>query len=509
MTVPIAIAGAALAAGLLAAAWRLRPVLRRLLGGQQVLQSGVTALPRLLALPPVSLKGTRPLGVLPSVPPESPFSGLGRPGWVQIATWMLDNLLQYADPVDGLLRLPDSRAAHQPRLGPDGRLVGVAEARMEAEVRSLFLAAPLLRHAPALRLQGFSVADRAAEWLVRAVRPGDEAWLGYAPADRPNQRLVEAAALCVMLDTAREALWDRLAPAERGRVLDWLEHLRHVPVVDNNWRWFAIIVQSFLGREGRDPGTASVRGHLAALDRMHAGDGWYRDGSRFDYYASWSLQFYPVFWANWAGDREPAWRDTILERQDAFLRSFPQLYARDGALPLWGRSICYRFGASAAIAAAFLRSTPPAIAPGFARRLCSGNLLQFVRAPGFLRHGLVPLGFHGEQPDLIDGYSSVASPYWCGKLFVALALPPAHPFWTAPEEEGYWTAPPGRQRLGDTGLEVAHDPATGESRLFAPGNGDAGDPRYAAPWFDTADARYAGTDIFGRRGGPARVQERD
>ena len=273
--------------------------------------------------------------------------------------------------------------------------------------------------------------------------------------------------------------------------MNWLDVARRCPVVPNNWRWFSVTVETFLKTAGAHHDAERVNGHLQAIRSFYVDAGWYRDLDKFDYYAAWSLQFYPIFWLLWDGDSLPEIRDEFIARNDEFLRSFPHLLSRRGEIPRWGRSQIYRFGAAAPLAAAFLRSDAPAVDPGFARRLCSGAMLQFIRHPGFLDRGLPSLGWFGEDPGIVDHYSGVASPYWCAKLFVALSLPESSPFWSAQENEGFWANPPREVSLGATGLRVMHDGVTGHTRLFAPQTIPKGDPRYQARWFDTTDSSWS------------------
>jgi hypothetical protein len=423
-------------------------------------------------------------------PERSPATGFGRAAWREVTRRLLDGVLQHSHGLTRPLRFPASPLAGYPRLGDDGRIHGETESYMEAVCRSLWLAAPLLGSEPTLRSHGRDVAGYYREYIVRGASANDAASFGRGRGDRPSQHSVEAASLCAALTLAPEALWTPMSPQERERVLDWLDHCRALPVHDNNWRWFSIILNTFLKQQGRRPGESAVRGHLAAIDRMYADAGWYRDGQRFDFYAGWAMQFYPLLWAQWDGDSFPADRDQLYERNDLFLESYPHLFSRRGEMPLWGRSVTYRFAAAAPLAAAFLRPSAPAIDPGFARRLASGCLKQFLTHPEFLQHGIPSLGFQGPQAAVIDPYSGVASPLWCAKLCIALSLPDDSPFWMARENDGFWEDPPQEYRIGSTGLRVTHDRASGHSRLFAPQSSPSHDARYDAPWFDTADAVY-------------------
>jgi hypothetical protein len=381
-----------------------------------------------------------------------------------------------------------SSAAAYPRLGDGGRVYGRSEAHLETFARTLLLAAPLIHNRPDLQLHGRGVADYYLEQLLRGTSPSDACAFPRATGSAPRHEMVEAATVAICLMESPDALWAPLSQREQRRVLDWFGALRDRPVHPNNWRWFSVIINTFLkGHDARHE-SGIVRAHLDAILAMYADAGWYRDLDRFDFYSSWALQFYPIFWLRWDGAAHPDVRDRLLQHNDAFMESFPHIYSRRGLMPLWGRSICYRFAAASSLAAAFLRPTPSALDPGFARMLCSGNLLQFTRHPEFMRDGIIPLGFHGEQRELIDDYSGVGSPYWCGKTFMALLLNEDHPFWTAIENDGFWAHAPDRYVIGKTGMWVEHDSATGHSRLFAPDNGPHTDPRYGAHFFDTADA---------------------
>src|SRR5690606_28105611 len=240
------------------------------------------------------------------------------------------------------------------------------------------------------------------------------------------------------------ALWEPMSSRERRRVLAWLERCATAATNRNNWRWFGIIVNTFLKLEGARYDENVIRANIADIRSMYADAGWFRDGERFDFYSSWSLQYYPMFWLRWDGDSHPDFRDELITRNDQFLESFTHVFSRRGEIPLWGRSATYRFAAAASLPAAFLRQPPPSLEPGFARRLTSGCILQFTQHPAFLSNGVPSLGFLGDVRAPLDGYSGVASPYWCAKVFCGLYLPASAPFWSAPESEGFWKDPPER-----------------------------------------------------------------
>jgi hypothetical protein len=408
---------------------------------------------------------------------------LTRAGWRAIARGLLENVLQYTGGLEQPLALPASPAAGYPRLNALGRPIGERPAYAEAFARTLLLAAPLLKDDPGLTLDGKRVADYYRHFLVAGTRDRGPETFGFPRGTIGGQQVVEAALITIALRTAPGALWRPLSAVEQTEVIRWLEPLAARPVHPNNWQWFTILLNTFLTLEGAAPPPGRVRQALNVVRSMYVDAGWFRDGDAFDFYSAWVMQLYPLIWAEWDGASYPDIRDEFYRRNDEFLESYPHVFSRTGHMPPWGRSLCYRFAASAALAVSFRRPGHPAIDPGFARRLCSGNLLQFISRRDTMKDGLLALGFYGEEPPSIDAYSSVASPYWSSKLFLALTLPEHSPFWSARENEGFWDNPPSRFEFGRTGMWSEHDSATGDTRLYAPQAARPDDPRYHAPFY--------------------------
>ena len=118
--------------------------------------------------------------------------------------------------------------------------------------------------------------------------------------------------------------------------------------------------------------------------------------------------------------------------------NYPYMFARDGKMIMWGRSITYRMGASVPLALTGLLEDPD-INYGWMRRIASSTILQFLQHPDFLEDRIPTLGFYGAFEPAIQGYSCRGSVFWMGKLFLALYLPANNPFWNAVENEGAWT----------------------------------------------------------------------
>jgi hypothetical protein len=115
---------------------------------------------------------------------------------------------------------------------------------------------------------------------------------------------------------------------------------------------------------------------------------------------------------------------------------------------MWARSICYRTWISGGFPISFLLKGKAPLDPGWARRLCSGSILQFVTREDFYENDIPSLGFYGHKEFVLQNYSCPASPFLMFLPFVCLALPDDLPFWTAKETEGIW------EKLGDHSEKV-------------------------------------------------------
>jgi hypothetical protein len=353
------------------------------------------------------------------LPPEdrdrSPFTGWTRAHWEAMA----DHLLAAVEPwaTDGFAqyRLP-GRASHS---GPvsDG---------LEGYARTFLIAA--------FRVAGAggagSVLDRYAAGLVAGTDPAHP--FAWPPLADRTQPLVEAASIAVALHETRPWLFDRLAPAEQARVVDWLAGFVGKQTPDNNWVLFRVLVEQFLATVGGPHEPAEIEAGLDRIESWYVGDGWYTDGDgqNFDYYAGWALHLYPVLWARMAGDI--ARGDRYARRLSTFLAGYQHFFAADGGPVFQGRSLTYRFATAAPLWLGALAGATP-LAPGLTRRLASGALRHFADRGAPDARGLLTLGWHEPCPPMIQPYSGPASPYWAAKAFLGLLLPPGHAVWTATE----------------------------------------------------------------------------
>jgi hypothetical protein len=142
---------------------------------------------------------------------------------------------------------------------------------------------------------------------------------------------------------------------------------------------------------------------------------------------------------------------------------------------------------SGAFPVAFMLKNPNLLDPGWARRLCSGSLLQFVTREDFYYNEIPSLGFYGQREYMVQNYSCPGSPFLMFLPFICLALPEDSPFWTAKENDGFW------EELGDDfkkvvldnpGLVLVNHGKTGTSEII-PGKVYYDDPNYSKLSYNT------------------------
>ncbi|GAA2252892.1 hypothetical protein GCM10010145_20800 [Streptomyces ruber] len=368
----------------------------------------------------------RPLALPADDRALSPYTGYTRAHWEAAADGLLAAAWRYATPGGALLDLPGKPSVSGTR--SDG---------LEGYARTFLAAA--FRVAGAHGEDPHGRLDRYAAGLAAGTRtPGRddmESWPLILDHTVQGQPMVESASVALGLRLTRPWLWDRLDPAVQDRAEEWLRGaLRHVPA-PNNWYLFPYTVAAFLESAGRaDEETRRARERaLDLLEGWYRGDGWYADGDgrAFDHYNGWALHLYPVLEAHLAGDTALAGHYGPRLREH--LEGFSHLFGGDGAPIHFGRSLTYRFAATAAVGLGAVTGHTP-LAPGVSRRLASGALRYFLDRGAVGDDGLLSLGWHGPHEASLQRYSGPASPYWASKAFVCLLAPEDHPLWTVPEE---------------------------------------------------------------------------
>ena len=297
------------------------------------------------------------------------------------------------------------------------------------------------------------------ELLVGLSHGRDKSWDRFKNCMDPyvydNQNITELAGLMIGLFFAREVLWDPIPEADKQYIADELFSIAET-AFDHSWPnnhyWFPLFTITVLKRFGYvyDRTEAILNEGLAILDKLYLGDGWYKDGEfgRFDYYEAWSLHLYPLLWSLIADDSFSGWRERKIEyitRTNLFLPFFTHWFATDGSMVPFGRSLSYRFAASALFPVAVLAGCD--VDPALAGRITAKNMDFFRRNYIQDESGLLEEGYLYRSLGTVEGYTSDGGAYWCCKAFLCLLIPPGHRFWQydaarmPAEERSFLTVP--------------------------------------------------------------------
>jgi len=421
----------------------------------------------------------------------SPFTGMAREHWVESGKFLLNGVFQHIADLDKPIVMPRQHEITYPQ--PDDPPWKFRSQEFEGLARTLMLAAPVLKDEPDLTLNGKRVSDYYANQVLRATDPKSPGYLMTLTdiinqhGVRQYQHTVEGAALAIGLMFSRDLIWNKFSRAERDQVAAFISDIAHHRTIGNNWRFFNVLMMTFLKVNGYEIDEAALKDHVQHLMAFYVGNGWYRDDATFDYYNPWGFHFYGPIWCSWyAYEHEPEAATIIEQRHGEFMRTYPRMFARDGRQLMWGRSIIYRCAAAAAFGGAFLLKHTT-VEPGLARRIASGNIMQFIGRDNVFLNGVPCLGYYGPFAPLVQFYSCAASPFWLSKAYIALTLPADSPFWTATESEGDWADIGTETRsifLEGPGILVVNHGTAGTTELL-PAKVPKRDPYYAQLAYST------------------------
>nr|WP_236668737.1 DUF2264 domain-containing protein [Hymenobacter rubidus] len=354
--------------------------------------------------------------------------------WQDAARYLLSGAFSYVHTLDDPMQFPKQPGKSYPR--NEGQ---VPTEKLEGLCRTLFMAAPLLKEDPGLTLNGVKVADYYRHQISQLVNPASPGFIKPRAKDGgPSQNLVEFGGLAVALFAAPEILWDPLPRATKDALAATMLSYGDGPTVGQNWRYFNIFVLSFFDTRGYAVNKLMMEEYLQKQLMHYRGDGWYHDAPFYDYYSMWAFQMYGKLWTEYySRTHYPTVAAQLTTNFNALRASYPYMFARDGSMIMYGRSIGYRFAAAVPFPLMGLR--PEADTNfGWMRRIASGTLLQFLENPDFLQDNVPNLGFYGEFDPAVQSYSCRGSMYWLSKIFLGLLTPADSPFWTAIENEGPW-----------------------------------------------------------------------
>ena len=368
----------------------------------------------------------------------SPYTGLTRRHWQQAARYLLSGAFSYVHQLDDPLQFPKQAGKSYPRSESQ-----VPTEKLEGLCRTLFMAAPLLKEEPGLTLNGIRVGDYYRYQLAQLVNPASPSFIAHrAPNGGPSQNLVEFGGLSVALFAAPEILWDPLPQTTKDALAATMLSYGDGPTVSQNWRYFNVFILSFYDSRGYAVNKTLLEEYARKQLTHYQGAGWYQDAPTDDYYSMWAFQLYGRLWRHYYGQQH--YPDVAAQLEANFTPlagNYANLFGRDGHMLMWGRSISYRFAAVVPFPLLGLAPAVPGTNFGWARRVASGCLLQFLQSPDFLQNNVPNLGFYGEFDPAVQAYSCRGSVYWLAKAFLGLLVPADSPFWTATENEGAWVTP--------------------------------------------------------------------
>ena len=255
----------------------------------------------------------------------------------------------------------------------------------------------------------------------------EEYWGGFHAFD---QRFVEMAAMAYGLILSPDKIWEPLSDKEKDHLAGWLYGINEYELPICNWVLFAVLVNIALKKLGRKYDVEKLEKYLDGADSFYLGDGWYQDGDsgQKDYYVSFAIHFYTLFYAK-AMEEEDAERCAVYkERAALFAKQFLYWFDEGGAALPFGRSLTYRFSQVSFFSACLMAGVEP-IDIGIMKGLIVRHFCDWMKKPIFDRNDILTIGYG--YPNLVMGerYNGPGSPYWALKTFAVLMLPDEHPFW--------------------------------------------------------------------------------
>lgn len=363
---------------------------------------------------------------------KSPYTGMTRHHWIQAGEYLLRGAFNYIHSLDDQMYFPKQLDKTYPK--NEGQ---IPVAKLEGLARTLFVAASLLKENPELEMNGVKVADYYRHQLINISNPKSKSFISHRQGG-PSQTLLELGSLAISMKAAQAVLWDPLTKAQKDSLAATMLSYGEGPTIGSNWMFFNVFILSFLKDQGYVVNEGYLESNLKKLLARYRGEGWYNDAPAYDYYSAWAYQTYGPIWAEMFGKKQyPQYAAQFLKNQHDMVDNYPYMFSGDGKMNMWGRSICYRFAATAPLSL-YEYGESDDVNYGWMRRIASSTLLQFMENPEFLEDGIPTMGFYGPFAPAVQIYSCRGSVYWCGKAFLSLLLPESADFWSATENNGPW-----------------------------------------------------------------------
>jgi hypothetical protein len=318
---------------------------------------------------------------------------------------------------------------------------------LEAFGRTLAGIAPWLELGEDNTMEGskrIEMLEMTRKAIAMAVDPASPDYMNFT-GKFDAQPLVDGAFLAHGLLRAPKQVWGRLSAKTQQQVIDGLISLRSIKAFTNNWVLFSAIIEAMLLKFGADWDRKPIDLAVQKMMEWYKGDSMYGDGAHFhyDYYNSFVIQPMLVDVLKVMAEKEESSKanyELALKRMQRYAAILERQVSPEGTFPVVGRSMPYRNAAFQALAQIALEEKlPEEVSPAQVRCALTAVNKRIFEVPGtFDKKGWLQIGFCGHQPEMADVYTSTGSLYLCSTGFLALGLPAANPFWSAPAQP--WTS---------------------------------------------------------------------
>ncbi|KAH7083123.1 hypothetical protein BKA63DRAFT_433966 [Paraphoma chrysanthemicola] len=270
----------------------------------------------------------------------------------------------------------------------------------------------------------------------------------WGPVVLRDQRMVEMEIISFALLVAPDAMFRGQTDVAKENITEWLKTINGKDFPTTNWLWFRAMTNLALVKVCGVPHHEVVDAMKADLDLMeqfYLGEGWAADGfwsdagRQADYYSgSFAIHFSQLIYAKMAQDIDPERCERYRNRAKEFALTFWRYFDANGAAIPFGRSLTYRFafaGFWSALAFAEVKLPAPLDDLGVVKGLLLRHFRWWSNKHDLFNvDGTLTIGFTYPNYYMSEDYNSPQSPYWALKSFLALGLPPSHPFWAASEK---------------------------------------------------------------------------
>lgn len=417
----------------------------------------------------------------------SPYTGMTKKHYIECAKYLLERTFKHVSSIETPLTFPPVPGKTYPQ--PNSPAWRYRSLEFEALERTFTLAGPLIHLDPQTKIKNINLRDYYCLQLYNALTPGHPNSLPL-PEDLPDatyQFTCEFGGLFKTLLLMPDTIWSNFTQKQKDEMAVTISKWAHHRTTQNNWRIFNIVTLSFLKKYGYEIDDELLKSHLLWVASYHSGNGWYLEQT-YNYYTISLFIVYGIIWCRTFGDQYyPEIAQTIEKSAQELMKTYCNFFAKDGFINMWARSICYRTWISGGFAISFMLKEKPPIDAGWARRLCSGSILQFVTREDFYDNDIPSLGFYGHKEYMLQNYSCPASPFIMFLPFICLALPDDCPFWTAKENQGIWEKLGSKSNkvvLDKPGLVLVNHGKTGTSEII-PGKVYYDDPNYSKLAYNT------------------------